>query len=405
MARRASLGYGVYGVKLFDFARPEGHILVPDDEARIDPDVVETFPPYPHSPLYSNKTVAVFVLDVRTNKDPWLDGTKALQGDYVGDFLGERQWAWFEEAIQRSNAAVNVIVSGLQINANLNPYPHWAESWSSFPRAQQRLYDAVLQDGVSAPILVSGDVHMTQLMREDCRHVRDPTKRRPLVEMTTSGMTHSWATLTNAPRKDRQYKPTLYERTETLLRGYAMNLMHQVNPWTNLLSSDATLEPANGGLEGAKQGLQYSLAKNFGELEFDWDERTVTLRTMGEERWGPPLLAARVSMDQLSGKVPIPGSVVDDKDFQSKASRRHPTVANSDWVCIHHRGDVSMGRQMIGHVASAVGLIAVVSVPIVLPAIALGLLLTRTRRRFSNSNSDSRLVQSLRSSGSCVTSM
>ena len=32
----------------------------------------------------------------------------------------------------------------------------------TYPLAQQRLFDAMLQHGVEAPILVSGDVHMAQ---------------------------------------------------------------------------------------------------------------------------------------------------------------------------------------------------------------------------------------------------
>ena len=68
MATRASAGLGVYGVKVFDFDRPIGRQVLSDLEAGIDPDVVSK----PQgTPLYSNKTVAVFVLDVRSNKTPW----------------------------------------------------------------------------------------------------------------------------------------------------------------------------------------------------------------------------------------------------------------------------------------------------------------------------------------------
>lgn len=207
MAQRAAAGYGVYGVKLFDFERPHGQQLVPDHIAQIDPDVVvadddnvnlganhHEFVQNVRShlpPDYSNKTVAVFVLDVRTNKDPW---KKHLNKDYAGDFLGERQWQWFEAAMKRSRAAVNVVVQGLQVHGELFPNPNIAEQWGSFPRARQRLFDIILHDEVTSPsILVSGDVHMTQLLRDDCRNMKDPSKpRRVMMEMTTSGMTHSW---------------------------------------------------------------------------------------------------------------------------------------------------------------------------------------------------------------------
>lgn len=40
MMERAAGGHGVYGVKVFDFSRPEGHELLSDAQAGIDPDVV-----------------------------------------------------------------------------------------------------------------------------------------------------------------------------------------------------------------------------------------------------------------------------------------------------------------------------------------------------------------------------
>lgn len=181
MRQRAQAGHGVYGVKVFDFARPRGNQEVPDWEAGVDVDVALG----PPSDLYSNQTVAIFVLDVRTEKTPWKKGSDRYRPDYEGDFLGERQWQWFEKSIRRSRAAVNVIVNGLQVHAHRFPDGNVAESWAQYPRAQQRLFDAVLQDSVESPILVSGDVHMAQLMRKDCARKGEHRARRSLVEMTT----------------------------------------------------------------------------------------------------------------------------------------------------------------------------------------------------------------------------
>jgi hypothetical protein len=102
MARRARAGHGVYGVKLFDFSRPKGHHLVPEDEAAIDPDVKVLA----HVPtLHSNKTVAVCA---GLSNTPWKTASAAFGPDPEGDFLGERQWSWFERAIGRSRASINV---------------------------------------------------------------------------------------------------------------------------------------------------------------------------------------------------------------------------------------------------------------------------------------------------------
>jgi len=120
--QRALKGYGVYGVKLFDFDRENGNTLVADEEAGIDPDVDTSS--QQHEISYSNKTVAIFVLDVRTNRSPWGKGWKSWSPDYDGDFLGEHQWRWFETAIKRSKASINIIVNGIQVHpyqfANVN---------------------------------------------------------------------------------------------------------------------------------------------------------------------------------------------------------------------------------------------------------------------------------------------
>jgi hypothetical protein len=65
---------------------------------------------------------------------------------------------------------------------------------TSCETAQQRIFDAMLQEGVDAPILISGDVHMAQIMRKDCKlNSNNYGPSRPLMmEMKTNGMTHSW---------------------------------------------------------------------------------------------------------------------------------------------------------------------------------------------------------------------
>jgi alkaline phosphatase D len=100
-----------------------------------------------------------------------------VRSDLDGDFLGEKQWEWFENSVRRSKASVNVIVSGLQFHGNRGPDGNLAEGWSKYPRSQQRLYDLLLEENVQSPILISGDVHMTQLSRKDCIPSRQQLQR------------------------------------------------------------------------------------------------------------------------------------------------------------------------------------------------------------------------------------
>ena len=385
MSRRARAGHGVYGVKLFDFDRPEGQHLVPDHEAGIDPDIELQ----PHSQGFSwNKTVAVFVLDCRTHKTPWKKGFAAYRPDYEGDFLGERQWNWFETAISRSKASVNVVVNGLQIHGDRFPDGNVAEAWGKYPRAQQRLFDAMLQDGVEAPILISGDVHMAQLSRKDCSS-RSTGRVKSLVEMTTSGMTHSWGSLSSPPTDDPSSKPTIYQRYQSFLSGSMMQLLHLISPWTELMVSETASDGSlheSGGAEGATTGKQYSLEKNFGELEFNWNDRTVSMRALGENRDSPPLLSARWSMDQLSGRGLIPGSSLELDDFHRQ--QELDSLLDKEWVCANHRGVVTIAEHVFGHVAAGFVFTTLMPFPFLLPGyfvlIVLGRYLRRARPSCSN---------------------
>ena len=342
----------------------------------------------PPSDVGSNQTVAVFFLDVRTSKTPWKQGAERFRPDFEGDYLGERQWQWFERSISRSRASVNVVVNGLQVFANRYPDGNTAESWEKYPRAQQRLFDAILREGVESPILISGDVHMTQMMRKDCTPKGEHRARRTLVELTTSGMTHSWGTI-STPIDDPNRKSTFFERYRSFAGKTLMHTLHYLCPWTDILismpSENDGLHETGGG-EGATTGLQYSLLQNFGELEFDWNDRSVSLRAIGKNRDQPPLLMAKFSMDQLSGRHPVPSPHLTAEDFQEESQDSRHLLYSSDWVCINHRGRASVMSHAIGHGSTVLVLVAIVPLPLVLPTLIL-LFLVRRWAQQSNASS------------------
>lgn len=369
MAKRVADGRGIYGVKLFDFNRPDGDHLVPDSEACIDPDLSSTTSTCTTS-SDSNKTVAVFVLDVRTNKDPWPTGLGAyFSKDVVGDFLGEEQWQWFKGAITRSKATVNVIVNGLQVHSSLFPNPNFAENWKSFPSAQQQLFDTILSNTHSAPILISGDVHLTQLMRKDCMDRSNPFQTRPLFELTTSGMTHSWGGVGTPLIENPEEEYSLYDWMEGVVGATTMHALHRWCPWNSLMDSRNNNDPtvtSGGGIEGAKQGIQYSLERNFGELEFDWDKRSVTIRSLGENSQGPPLLAAQIGFDQLRGVKPLDSYHLSTLDFDVESKKPH-TPVEGDWICIDHRGPTSALSEVLGLLQASTLVLTAFTFPIIVP--------------------------------------
>ena len=350
MYKRAQKGLGVYGVKLFDFDTKQyshdqsnntSSFLIPDDVAKLDPDLdldLDLSNNGQASYQYSKKTVAIFVLDVRTNKTPWRKGLKRFKPDFEGDFLGETQWKWFETALSRSKASINIIVQGLQVHPTKRfPDSEMAEMWDKFPTAQQRLYSVILNNTLHASFLISGDVHMSQLMRKDCFY-KPPSSsfspsfhKRTLMELTTSGMTHSWGTCVS-PRK--------HLHTTSWFSSYAyfaskaiMSFMYIIIPMPDVVTSldTSSLYDSNiyvhGGAEGSKQGKQFALDLNFAELEFDWDQQTLVSRVFGTNTTKSPLISAKWSFDQLSGVSPFP---IQSNNFKTNLQHHF----NDQWTCL-----------------------------------------------------------------------
>jgi len=356
MYQRAIKGHGVYGVKVFDFEKVRDDYLLSDEEAAIDPDVVGYELTSLSNKKFKERKVAIFLLDARTNKTPWGHGFDAWKRNYNGDFLGERQWKWFESAIVKSDASLNIIVNGLQVHPFRHPNANTAEQWSQFPSSRQRLYDAILRDDVRSPILVTGDVHMAQIMRKDCWMRNDPTSKptRPLVEFTTSGMTHSWGSVFASSEK---FHKTWRYFPMHIMSKTIMTAAHWILPMPDIVVSSKVSRVnaemqlyENGGAEGAKVGKQYSLAKNFGEIAIYWDNRTVAIRAFGEGSNRPPLLSASFSLDELSGKQIMPGSIDNIKSYQysGRFMLDGSIIGDSKSICMNHRGTPNMIHFIFG---------------------------------------------------------
>lgn len=190
-----------------------------------------------------------------------------------------------------------------------------AEAWTRFPRAQQRLYDLLLEQDAPS-ILVSGDVHMAELMRKDCRK---GARVRSLTEVTTSGLTHSWGTLyCSRPTSNFLCR---YSYANWVLKQ-SMHFAHWINPLNDVIITD--------------QGeMQYTLDLNFAEFEFDWDKSAVTVRILGED--GKSLLNEEWSLDELNRG--LPGSEVQEKDYLAvEKSRNELGLPESEWTCVNYRG-------------------------------------------------------------------
>jgi alkaline phosphatase D len=101
-----------------------------------------------------------------------------------GDVLGEEQWAWLEAELTGSEAQLHVIGGGFQFLPTDHPY----EKWANFGQARARLFDVINRSGAPGVILLSGDRHISEIMK-----VEDAALPYLLYEVTSSGMTHSWS--------------------------------------------------------------------------------------------------------------------------------------------------------------------------------------------------------------------
>jgi alkaline phosphatase D len=192
-----------------------------------------------HGVYYSNrygpegKRVQVILLDTRFFRSalkPTDQRGAPGRERYVPDdspdktMLGEDQWRWLESRL-RQPADLRIIVSSIQVVAD----GHGWERWGNFPRERQRLYDLIGRTNARRVVFLSGDRHIGGLYRETTG------TPYPLHDITASGLTQFFSNI-------REEGPN-------------------------------------------RLGAPYG-AVNFGTLDIDWWEETVTcaLRNMVGER-------------------------------------------------------------------------------------------------------------------------
>jgi alkaline phosphatase D len=129
--------------------------------------------------------VRVILLDTRYHRD---------RPGPAGDILGEAQWAWLEQQLSGSTAAVHVLASSIQ----LVPEQHGFEKWSNFPSARQRLFALLDKTAPRNLIVVSGDRHFGELSK-----LERGDGKRPIYDLTSSSLSKPW---TKKPTEENRYR-------------------------------------------------------------------------------------------------------------------------------------------------------------------------------------------------------
>ncbi|KAI5691020.1 hypothetical protein MNV84_02580 [Leishmania braziliensis] len=138
--------------------------------------------------LYEHAICAV-LLDARSFRD-------RSNATHAGDAIGAEQWVWFEESLKnyttptqdgRERCAMVLIGSGIQFMLDEKP----AENWAAFPRSRDRLLGLLRAYRVERVAFITGDVHMGELGVDFTEHAIGEVFGYPIVEVTSSGLTHS----------------------------------------------------------------------------------------------------------------------------------------------------------------------------------------------------------------------
>jgi len=201
--------------------------------------------------------VQVILLDLRWFRSPLkrTDRRDALgkerympDADPAKTMLGDEQWAWLAAEL-RKPAEVRLLVSSIQVLAE----GHGWERWGNFPLERQKLFDTIRASNANGVVLLSGDRHFGALYRETA------VGGYSLYEITSSGL----------------------NIVSSVLDAIYWNMR----------------EPGPNRLGGVH------VVPNFGVIDIDWRDRTITLAVRDES--GSVRCSVTIGVDELIlGKQP-----------------------------------------------------------------------------------------------------
>lgn len=111
-----------------------------------------------------------------------------------GTMLGEMQWEWLKNELQNSKAAYNIIVSSIQFLSD----EHGFEAWGNMPHEADKLVNLLKLSKAKNAIILSGDRHISEISKKEIDGLP-----YPLIDFTSSGLTHSYTAFKGEPNKYR----------------------------------------------------------------------------------------------------------------------------------------------------------------------------------------------------------
>lgn len=153
-----------------------------------------------------NGQVKIIVLDTRYHrtalKDSKKQGSRYQPNDYgKGTILGETQWAWLETELQQSDSDFNIIVSSIQFLSS----EHGFEKWANFPHEVDRMVKLLEGSNARNVLFISGDRHISEFSKMNADNLD-----YPVIDFTSSGLTHSYSNFKTEPNVYRNGKVISY---------------------------------------------------------------------------------------------------------------------------------------------------------------------------------------------------
>lgn len=111
-----------------------------------------------------------------------------------GTLLGETQWKWLANELNNSDADFNLVVSSIQFLSN----EHGFECWGNFPHEVDRFKKLLVDSQAKGVLILSGDRHISEFSK-----VEIPGLSYPLIDFTSSGLTHAYSDFSGEPNPYR----------------------------------------------------------------------------------------------------------------------------------------------------------------------------------------------------------
>lgn len=138
--------------------------------------------------------IQIILPDLRFNRSPWVSVDEVerarraalnigpyTEGPPEATFLGETQWAWLEQVLQRK-ADIRIFASSIQFASEGRGW----ECWANFPNEKRRLLALISEARTQGCVVISGDAHFAEVCRQD------EGASISIWDITSSGLTESW---------------------------------------------------------------------------------------------------------------------------------------------------------------------------------------------------------------------